>query len=324
MKLMVPDVTVIMPIYNEEKYISVGLDSLRHQSLSNIEVICVDDGSTDCTYRIIEEMCQEDNRFKVIRTNRVGAGEARNVGLKKATGEFVVFLDGDDIFDKAMLQNAYKACKENKLDICIWDVLELDNVSKIINEDTSHFKIDLFPRKKIFSGDECKFLFNMTSGASWNKMFSRDFLKKNNIEFMNQVSFNDLYMTYSSLLIAERVLILNEKLLTYRIGNGCSLQGNRDATINDAFCAFDKVTDLVKRKNSPGHLRSWKNYLVSCLYSLLISSKSNKAKDAICNYALSSDLINNVVENDLYDFYILAWINLNHEIAIYYKTKYEK
>ena len=319
----VPNVSVIVPVYNEEKYISIVLADLKRQTIFNIEVICIDDGSTDQTPLIIEKTCKEDSRFRLIKTNHVGAGGARNLGMSEASGEYVVFLDGDDSFEPTMLEKSYEMCKKMKLDICIWDVVELDNGSQKKIMDTPHFRMELFPPKTVFSGRESKFVFNMTSGAPWNKMYSREFLINGKISFMQQKTFNDIYMTYRAILVAERISVINEKLITYRIGNTSSLQGDRDKTIGDAFCAFEKITNLVCCENAYSHIRSWKNYLVSCLYALFVSAKKDTTKEAISNYTLSCNLLSNIVEKDIYDFNRAVWLTLNREMAIYYKREYE-
>ena len=93
-------VSVIMPIYNAENFLKQSLDCLLQQTLKEIEIICVEDGSTDGTFKILKQYAKEDNRIKIIRQKNQGAGSARNRGLKEAKGEAVIFLDSDDLFHR--------------------------------------------------------------------------------------------------------------------------------------------------------------------------------------------------------------------------------
>ena len=100
-------VSVIMPVYNSEKYLRVALDSLINSTLKNIEIICVDDGSTDSSFDILKEYKQKDNRFILLRQKNSYAGVARNYGMSVAKGKYLSFLDSDDYFKTTMLEEAY-------------------------------------------------------------------------------------------------------------------------------------------------------------------------------------------------------------------------
>lgn len=99
-----PDVSVVMPVYNSRACLRETLDLLRNQTLGNIEILCVDDGSDDNSFGILEEYSKADGRIRAIRRTHEGAGAARNAGLGEARGEYVIFLDSDDIFDPTLLE----------------------------------------------------------------------------------------------------------------------------------------------------------------------------------------------------------------------------
>ena len=112
MKRDVPLVSVIVPTFNIERYIKKCLDSLLSQTLKEIEIICIDDGSTDNSYEILCEYATKDNRFIILQQENKGAGAARNKGMEISKGEFLAFLDADDFFEADLLEQLYKKAEE--------------------------------------------------------------------------------------------------------------------------------------------------------------------------------------------------------------------
>ena len=109
-----PKVSVIIPVYNVEKYLHECLDSLLNQTLKDIEIIAVDDGSTDSSLKILKDYAKKDKRLKVLTQENKGAGAARNLGMKHATGSYLSILDSDDYFDHSMLELLYKKAEKTK------------------------------------------------------------------------------------------------------------------------------------------------------------------------------------------------------------------
>ena len=112
-------VSIIVPVYNAQKYLSQCLDSLLNQTLKETEIICVDDGSADDSVDIINQYSSKDRRVKLIRQKNSYAGVARNNGLKQAAGEYVVFVDADDFFERDMLRSMYAQAKKDNAEICL-------------------------------------------------------------------------------------------------------------------------------------------------------------------------------------------------------------
>ena len=113
-------VSVIVPVYNVENYLRQCLDSITGQTLRNIEIICVDDSSTDSSGKILEEYAKKDERIKIITQPNKGAGAARNNGLSAAQGKYLSFLDSDDFFEPDMLELAYKKAEEDRADFVVF------------------------------------------------------------------------------------------------------------------------------------------------------------------------------------------------------------
>ena len=130
-----PEISVIIPIYNGEKYLKECLDSVINQTFKDIEIICVNDGSTDDTSKILNFYSKKDNRIIIINQPNSGAGAARNNALKIATGKYLSILDADDIFETNMLEIAYHKAEKFKADITVYscDVFSKGYISKMVN-----------------------------------------------------------------------------------------------------------------------------------------------------------------------------------------------
>ena len=176
-------VSVIIPVYNVEKYLRECLNSVVNQTLKDIEIICVNDGSTDNSLAILQEYAKNDKRIVLINQENKNAGAARNTGLAHATGEYLSFLDSDDFFELNMLEEMYNSAKENSLDIVICDYDKYNTVEKIYKAPKKTLTTDswdgiIFNYKDVPDGIFTGFLI-----AAWNKMFSRKFIEKNNLKF---------------------------------------------------------------------------------------------------------------------------------------------
>ena len=127
---MNPKISVIIPVYNSETYLSQCLDSVCMQTLQEIEIICVDDGSTDTSPKILLEYAKKDPRVRILTQQNKGAGAARNYGLRESTGEFLSFLDSDDFFELDMLEEAYKNIEEYQEDFVVFESYQYDMNTK--------------------------------------------------------------------------------------------------------------------------------------------------------------------------------------------------
>ena len=145
-------VSVIIPIYNEESHLQQCLDSVLAQTLQEIEVLCVDDGSTDRTPEMLQAYASKDTRVHVFRQQNQYAGAARNLGMKYARGRYLSFLDGDDYFEPDMLEKMYQAAESEKLDIVICKSLQYDEeTGEVVSSDLS-FEVSFLEQPGVFSG----------------------------------------------------------------------------------------------------------------------------------------------------------------------------
>lgn len=192
-----PKVSVIIPIYNVEEYLRACLDSVLNQTLGDIEIICIDDGSTDCSAKILAEYAKDDRRIRVITQSNIGAGAARNTGLAIAQGQWVSFLDADDVFDSKMLSDMVVAGESENADV-----------------------VACSEKKR---GD----IFFRWRGWAWDKLFKRDFIMRQMLEFQNLPVSNDLFFTYSALALSSKTVAVANDYVFHRKRAG-SVETTRD------------------------------------------------------------------------------------------------
>ena len=220
-----PLISIVVPVYNAELFLKESCDSIIAQTYSNLEILFIDDGSTDDSPEILERYAQNDGRIRIIRQENRGAGAARNLGLDMAKGEYLSFLDADDFFEPNMIRIAYEKSNLYNADICIFRYDRIDEKNNFIgNLGYTH---NLLPDKPCFSAEEIKEdIFNSTNPMVWNKLFRSTFIRDHEIRFMEIYDVNDMYFTYKSLVNANRIVVVSDILLHYRIGH-ISLSADR-------------------------------------------------------------------------------------------------
>lgn len=222
-------VSVILPTYNAEKYLKVCMDSIVRQTLKEIEIICIDDGSTDDSLNILREYEKNDKRIKVFCQQNAGAGAARNRGLAIAKGEYLSFLDSDDFFEIDMLEKAYEKAKESGSDITVFG-------SDQYHEDSGEFvsvkwtirKKALPPYRPMYYRTFTDNVFNIFMGWAWDKLFKREFVLKHGLRFQEQRTSNDLLFVFSAMILAKQIEIVDLPLAHQRRNNPHSLSNTRE------------------------------------------------------------------------------------------------
>ena len=276
-----PDVSIIIPVYNCQNFIKECLDSLIVQTLDNFEVIIVDDGSSDLSVQIVKDYLSRDARFSLIQQNHQFAGTARNVGIDVAKGEYLLFLDSDDFFDRNLLKEAYITAKTYNADICVFGASRYDDKTKKITKMTWVCDPTRCPESVFSKINNCENLFSFTSAAPWTKLFKREFILDKNIRFQKIRSANDVLFVLTSLAEAERIVILDKQLVFYRVNSGNSLQQTKD---KDPFSFYKAISglkqELIKRGLYEHLEKPFLNYaLNSCIFNLkTLKNKENFVK----------------------------------------------
>jgi len=264
-------VSVILPVHNVEPYLRQCMDSLLSQTLREIEVICINDGSTDGSPAILTEYQARDHRIKIINQENKGAGAARNVGIEAAEGQYLSFLDADDFFDKDMLRLAYQRAEEKQADICIYEADFYDNNTGKVEKCGFAVRKDKLPKGDVFSRTQINTnIFHDIMGWAWDKLYRRSFVLNQKLRFQEQRTSNDMYFVFASLLKAGRITILNRTLYHQRRNVKGSLSNTREKSFECFYSALMKIRDeLEKMQIYPQYEQDFVNYaLHSCLWNL--------------------------------------------------------
>lgn len=239
-----PKVSIIIPVYNAEAYLGDALDSVLKQSLHEIEIICVDDGSEDRSPEILREYADKDDRLILLHQENKGAGTARNLGLQAAKGEYLLFLDADDLFKPELAEHSYLRAKEQNADICVFASENYNNETGIYTPNPRCLRKEYCPKELFNWHDFPDSIFRFTRPNPWTKLFRRDFVLQNDLEFQELPNANDVAFVFTALAVAERITILDEVLVSYRINNPNSLQGS---TKTDPLAFYEAIRELKSR-----------------------------------------------------------------------------
>ena len=274
---MTPKVSIILPIYNVEKYLDRCMKSLLEQTLQEIEIIMVDDGSPDNCPALCDKYATLDSRIKVVHKKNAGLGLARNSGLEVATGEYVAFLDSDDYVDTLTYEKLYKAAIKNDKPQAVYCGLNKVNDSGTVYSGHS----DYTTLTQITGNGECKRIAaEMVARLDkvrqpkyfisvWHSIYKREFLTQNNIKFCSEREFmsEDLIFHINFFSHADNIVYIPDRLIYY-CDNGASLSRSFDRNRFGRYIVmYHKIQELMKHYNYP------KEYLLSAHKYILIASR---------------------------------------------------
>lgn len=231
--MALPLISIIVPVFNSEKYLERCLSSIKDQTYKNLEIIVIDDGSTDGSLQIINDFQTIDNRFIVINQNNKGPGSARNKGLQIAKGDYLAFVDSDDWIDLDMIHIMYDALKINKCDIAVCKLKQVYNQTIVYNK--KKYKSQVL--------DKTSSLRNLLT-VDWgfyscNKMFKASLL--NNIRYPEGVYFEDIRMIYKPFCRSEKNVFISEGLYFYTQRADSTTRTNSPSKMKNEIEAFEKL-----------------------------------------------------------------------------------
>ncbi len=242
-------VSVVMPVYNAADYLGEALHDLTGQTYEFLEVICVNDGSTDGSEKVIEEFAKRDDRIKIIMQTNQGGGSARNKGLDSADGEYILFLDADDRFEKNLIERAFFKAEEKKCDVLIFAADEFDFKTKAVHPSPWLLQSTNEP----YDGNP----FNYTTSTVWNKLYRRSYLKEKNIRFMDErVIADTMYFTFFALMLTDNIAFMDEILIHYRSGNPDGATSRHDSRPTDIITVLRNIWTRVNAEQSFSKKRS--------------------------------------------------------------------
>lgn len=242
---MRPLISVVIPVYNVEKYLEKCLDSVIKQTYNNLEIICIDDCTTDSSDKILEEYAKKDPRI-IIKKNlqNLGLGLSRNEGIKIANGDYIHCLDSDDWLDEKAYETILKYL-DNDIDAVRFTYLSHNEVTKKIEHIDYPPNQLVYKKVNIYDNPEC---FKLWSPSAWVKIFRKDFILKNQLFYNDYRCLEDIEYAMRAALKAHNIIFIEEPLLHYRAEREGSLLTKRTSYVNnmlrDAIWANNAVQNL--------------------------------------------------------------------------------
>lgn len=266
-------VSVIVPVYNVEQYLRKCLDSLVNQTLKDIEIIIVDDGSEDASSHIAKEYEKQYSNVKYYRKENGGLSDARNYGLKYATGKYIAFLDSDDYVDKTLYQKMYeKAKKEDS------DMVECNFYWSYPRKNKKDIGEKYYGKKQMLEKARV---------VAWNKLYKKEIIDKAKVEFPKGLIYEDVEFFYKLVPYIENVSFVKEPLIYY-VQRKKSIINTQDKKTEDIFNILDNVLLYYKKNNLYDEYKE----VLEFTYMRILLCSSFKRICKIKNKTLRKDLLN--------------------------------
>ena len=315
-----PAISVIIPVYNVEPYLRECLDSVVNQTFRDLEIICVNDGSTDGSPAILEEYAAKDSRIQIVTKENGGLNTARNAGLERVMGEYFAIVDSDDWLDVTAYEKAYARAKASGADMTqfFFTLVDFPNGKELV-----------IPKASCEIDDQAKKIQCVmnTWSVCWCYLWKTDFVKKNQLQFHNDLKSNDeITFTYKAALLANKIAVFPERLHYYRF-RATSLTGNKkEPTLLQRPWAFTLLfQDIIGCKISEEswlklYQQKWLNLYLT-YYDIIDKSFRPELKRRI-KQNISEDERNFMISNEkMFDPKVYAFF-LKHSFSPFFRWKY--
>ncbi|MGN0006158.1 MAG: glycosyltransferase family 2 protein [Candidatus Gastranaerophilaceae bacterium] len=245
-------VSIIMSLFNVELYMRTAIESVLNQTLKEIELICIDDGSTDYTLTVAKEYAKKDKRIKIIKYKETnGQAYARNRGITVAKGKYIGFVDGDDWVESTMFEKLYNEAEKNQTDVAFCAAALYDDQTGKTIWNNDYYNMYLIPKEfdnRVFTHEETK---NLLTGslnvALWNKIYRTDFLNKNKIRFPEHYIFEDMPFFYETWFNAKSICFIRDCCYYYRINRQTSTMSRIADKVLDRVDMVALTYDMFKK-----------------------------------------------------------------------------
>lgn len=306
-------VSVVIPVYNVEKYLADCLDSIVNQTLDDIEIICINDGSTDDSLKILNEYAERDDRISVYSQENGGHAVATNRGMDLATGDYLFLMDSDDIVDVKALELSYDAAIEKDVDFVLFKVINYDDENDRYYE-SEFYSMNKLAKKvgdNIFNYKDAGKLMFKTCVTPWSKLYRRDFIMDNNIRFPEGLIFEDNVFFFNAMLNAEKIYFLKEFLFTRR-WYATSSTTNGDLRFLDTLAVYNLIIDLFKKHDE---FDNYKENLYNNKIDLAFMRYNNIREEFKKDFfdAMKKDFIK-LLDEDTYETFVNSISYRNHKI----------
>lgn len=239
-------ISIIMPLYNAQKYLEEAIESLLNQTHKDFELLCINDCSTDETGLILDRLSLQDNRIRIFNNAiRQGAAISRNLGIEKAEGKYIIFLDGDDLFDTDLLKASFLEMERTGADIVMFEYMHVDSEDIHIKRAVHHGKkyIDRYCRHAFEVKNLNAYEFLCFHDATWNKLYRKSFIDSSHLKFQNLESSNDVFFSLKALLISKKTILLDDqRVMVYARDHN---EPSRISKHRDPMCAYAALEYLL-------------------------------------------------------------------------------
>lgn len=237
-------ISIIVPVYNVEEYLEKCLNSLINQTLEDIEIIVVNDGSMDNSYRIIDECAKKTNKIISYKKENGGLASARNFGIHKATGKYIIFVDSDDFVEKNMCEDMYNKMISKDYDIVVSDFYEERNEKTFIR---CGLKVAVDQQKA----------FMISYPAAWNKIYKTSFLIQNNFEYFENHYYEDIASTPALAALTDKIGYINKPYYHYLIREGSIMnQTKMNPKMLHIFDSMQNLSNKMKELKKYDYFKS--------------------------------------------------------------------
>lgn len=305
-------VSIIVPIYNVDLYLEQCIKSLINQTYKNIEIILINDGSTDSSLDICNRFKDMDNRIIVINQLNFGVSVARNNGLKLSNGKYIMFVDADDFVENDYIEKMVLAIESADMAICSYkECYKNSIVDKSLNRD--EIIDNILAINKMFGRENF-------GGYLWNKIFKNEIIKKNNIQFQTNIYMcEDMLFVIKYLLKCKNVKLISNKLYNYRMRKSSMVWNQNSQKYETIFLAYNEIYKLLKENNI--NLEYLKYTILNSIYSNGIEIKNVKQYFDISKFYHQIILSKNFSLKKKVDLYIKKNFNILYSKYMNRKVK---
>lgn len=310
-------ISIVVPIYNVEKFLSECIESILNQSYKNLEILLIDDGSTDGSGKICDEYLKKDSRIKVIHKKNGGLSDARNTGTLNSHGKYICYLDSDDYIEKDYVKLMYKAIKKNKTNICQCGINYVDESGKYIKsigyDETSVMDAVQMIKDMYLDG-------RIENIVAWNRMYKTEIMKRN-LYPVGKIH-EDEFVTYRVLYEEKNISVIKEKLHNYRQQSSSIMKAKYSLKrLHPVDAYFERIAYF--KENNENELY----YLCMNYFLLFLRNNAYKVLNELKEEKIYKDLIKNYRKVYLecgYNKYVRITANIRNFIFyvspfIYYK-----
>lgn len=282
-------VSIIIPVYNVENFLNDCLESVLNQTYNNVEVIAVDDGSTDNSPNILNKYARKYPNLKVyLQHINQGQGVARNIGLEKSEGDYILFVDSDDYIELDTVKYLVEVMEETNVDFVRFNATSFSSGGEIIKEESYRFS-QYLTEKKVYSKENYKKIYLSFMPSPVLYIFNKDLLSKNDITFPAEIIHEDEVFSTLLFLYATSCVYVNKDFYKRRYRAGSTMTKKTEEQIERSFKSYLQIIEIYKellsnnKKLSPGQQFFLKYRINSIYHPLKQQAKSIRQKELIDN-----------------------------------------